>query len=119
MRGDAYADGQDQGRPGETCSVQKLRRRKKAIPSFERAVIALRHGCAAGETKSVPCHWCGRVGSIHWFITPRSVLGWVATLNLEFDHVVPEFLGGPPTAANLVLACRRCNRSRGWRAFNA
>lgn len=32
---------------------------------------------------------------------------------LECDHVVPLSRGGPTTLANLVTACRDCNRSKG------
>lgn len=41
------------------------------------------------------CHWCGReVG------------------RLEFDHVVPIKHGGSNGIDNIVMACRKCNRSR-------
>lgn len=31
----------------------------------------------------------------------------------EVDHVFPKSRGGPNTAANLVAACKPCNRSKG------
>lgn len=37
---------------------------------------------------------------------------------LEFDHVRPHAVGGPPTAENLRLACRAHN-AYAWRAFAA
>jgi 5-methylcytosine-specific restriction endonuclease McrA len=33
----------------------------------------------------------------------------------EVDHVAPRGRGGPTVAANLVAACRRCNREKGLR----
>ena len=39
------------------------------------------------------CVYCGRNGA-------------------EIDHVVPRREGGPSTRANLVLACRSCNRHK-------
>lgn len=32
--------------------------------------------------------------------------------HLHLDHLTPKSQGGPDTAENLVLACRRCNTSR-------
>jgi HNH endonuclease len=31
---------------------------------------------------------------------------------VEFDHVIPFSMGGPMTAENLRLSCRRCNREK-------
>lgn len=31
---------------------------------------------------------------------------------VEFDHVIPFSMGGPMTAENLRLLCRRCNREK-------
>ncbi|GAG48254.1 unnamed protein product, partial [marine sediment metagenome] len=33
----------------------------------------------------------------------------------EIDHLIPESKGGPTHPINLVLACQRCNRSKGVR----
>ena len=38
-----------------------------------------------------------------------------ATADLTIDHVVPRRHGGTDTAANLVVACRRCNGRKGGR----
>ena len=32
--------------------------------------------------------------------------------HLQLDHLTPKSLGGADEAANLVLACRRCNSAR-------
>ena len=45
--------------------------------------------------------------------------GWTCTYcgarTTEVDHVSPRALGGSSTPANLVAACRRCNREKGLR----
>lgn len=33
--------------------------------------------------------------------------------NLCFDHIIPKSKGGPDITSNLVLACRKCNSSKG------
>lgn len=82
--------------------------RKKAIPLAVRREVARRYGAsyeAGGGT--APCHYCGLIGRISW-----RQWYWV-TSEHEFDHVIPERLGGPSTADNIVLACRSCNRRKG------
>ena len=46
------------------------------------------------------CAWCGNAA-------------WRRDLTLE--HVLPRSAGGPTTAENALVACRRCNRARGSR----
>lgn len=89
--------------------------RKRAIPQATRRAVALRNGCRPGESAVAGCHWCGAEGRIYW--SRRSdgkPSGWV-TFSHELDHVVPEFVGGASDPDNIVLACRPCNRRRGWR----
>lgn len=76
----------------------------------------MRHGCEAGQTIAVGCHYCGKQGHIHWplLFSGRPSL-WVTFTDLEIDHVVPELHGGNASSDNLVLACRLCNRSKGAR----
>lgn len=95
------AHGRDQG------AVYK----KRAIPSAERRRIAERYGCTPGRTVPVTCHYCPATGSIIWMAHYPC---W-PMFTFELDHVIPEFRGGPSIAENLVLACRRCNRSKGAR----
>lgn len=82
--------------------------KKKAIPAASRRGIAAANGCAPLRTTDAVCHYCGAPGRIHWITA-----SWVWFEGLEMDHVVPEFHGGDSSPANLVLACRRCNRSKG------
>lgn len=83
--------------------------RKRAIPQAVRREVARRAGATPFGRHACECHYCGEPGVIYW-----PTQSWV-TFSLELDHVVAEFLGGPSTAENIVLACRPCNRSRGWR----
>lgn len=83
---------------------------KRAIPLASRRALAKAHGCQPLTAIDAKCHYCGAPGRIHW-ITPS----WVWFEALEMDHVHPESLGGTSEPQNLVLACRRCNRSKGAR----
>lgn len=91
-------------------SIKPQRFKKKAIPAASRRGLALANGAKPLETTDAACHYCGAPGRIHWIT--RS---WVWFENLEMDHVKPESLGGNSLPKNLVLACRRCNRSKGAR----
>lgn len=83
--------------------------KKRAIPQSARRAVAAFAGGRRGETTETQCVYCGEPGQIVW-------LGaWVRFPGLELDHHVPERLGGGNGPANIVLACRRCNRSRGHR----
>lgn len=82
--------------------------KKRAIPAASRRGLAMANGCLPFKTTDAACHYCSAPGRIHW-ITPS----WVWFEGLEMDHVRPEFHGGDSSPANLVLACRRCNRSKG------
>jgi hypothetical protein len=50
----------------------------------------------------------GRCGYCH---TPEILIG----MPLEFEHLLPEALGGPTVRENLWLACTRCNDYKGDR----
>lgn len=88
--------------------------KKAAIPERVRREVAKRAGAVPGETVPAQCTYCDAEGTINW---PRLSSGkpgsWVSFTGLELDHVHPEFHGGTATAENIVLACRRCNRSKG------
>lgn len=89
--------------------------RKAAIPNAVRREVALRYGCPPGGEIEVECHYCPRRAAIHWFtLSSGRPSSWV-WFGHELDHVIPEYLGGPTIAENIVLACRRCNRSKGAR----
>jgi hypothetical protein len=83
--------------------------KKARIPAAVRREVAAKYGAVVGVSKAVACHWCQEAeGLIHWWTTS----GWVSFQSLELDHLEPERMGGPTTAENIVLSCRRCNRSR-------
>lgn len=88
---------------------------KQRIPDSVRRDVATNYGCFIGQTVAANCHHCGATGKIHW-AGRATGKGYVAFSALEMDHLVPEFRGGQTTALNIVLACRRCNRSKGTNA---
>ena len=90
------------------------RRRRRLVNGGERAELARRYGFTPGSSGAVNCHYCEAEGHATWFFYGRSKVGWFAT-SLEIDHVVPLASGGTYEPSNLVLACRRCNRSKGCR----
>ncbi len=89
--------------------------RKQAIPNESRCELARRSGCEPGQYVDAACHYCGAPGRISWtWMRLDGTPGrWVTFPGLEIDHVYPEALGGSSEPENLVLACRRCNRSKG------
>lgn len=50
------------------------------------------------KAKSIRCHYCG-----------CPLCAETATR----EHIVPQSSGGSDDASNIVMACRRCNGSRG------
>mgnify|MGYP001967735241 CR=1 FL=1 len=52
------------------------------------------------------CQACGRS-------TPRSLRGTIDPCAPEIDHITPLSKGGPHTANNVQLLCRRCNGAKG------
>jgi hypothetical protein len=90
--------------------------RKATIPGRVKAAVVAALGAKPGTTTPVRCHYCGAAGEVWWPLTSTGKVGaHMVTTPLEFDHVIPEIAGGPTSPENLVLACRRCNRSKGWR----
>jgi hypothetical protein len=88
--------------------------RKLAIPQEVRQKVAQKYGCAPGAQIDAACYYCGTAGRIHWhkhFDGRPS--GWVSFPGLELDHLIAESTGGKTVCENIVLACRRCNRSKG------
>jgi 5-methylcytosine-specific restriction endonuclease McrA len=86
---------------------------KATIPQAVRRAVALAAGVQPGETRDVPCRYCGVLGRVTWFrLASGRPSAWVH-FEHELEHVVPEALGGATTAENVVLACRPCNRSKG------
>jgi hypothetical protein len=97
--------------------------RKLAIPLAARRAIAARYGCEPGGECVASCFYCDAPGSVHWFRLRNGRPGsWVYFAGLEIDHIEAESQGGETVAENLVLACRKCNRSkqtRQWADFFA
>lgn len=92
---------------------------RPAIPAAVRRTVALRYGAVPGEETPAQCQYCGAPGSIYW---PRLSSGkpgsWVQLLDLSFDHVISLTSGGCNySPENYVVACRRCNSSKGTRTL--
>ena len=92
-------------------------KRKVAVPQRVRMELAERYGCPAGGRVDLRCASCQRPGAMAWALPGirPSPIGWITLVGLEFDHVIPEHLGGETSAANLTVLCRRCNRVKGAR----
>ena len=86
------------------------------ITQAMRAAVAERLGCAAGECRQTACHYCGDLIVIDRTNVRRTrFLDRFGRSRPELDHVEPLYWGGPHTVENLVVACLRCNRSKGPR----
>jgi hypothetical protein len=98
--------------------MSRIIRKKLRIPPAVRREVATRYGAVPGTTVPIKCAYCGVAGRITWFQTRRdgSGRGWPAFAGFHMDHVVPEARGGAAVAANIVLACPRCNKTKGVRA---
>lgn len=88
---------------------------KRAIPESTRRAVARRDAAdmVAPGVYAASCCYCGKAGEIHW-----GSPSWVYFRNLELDHLHPEHLGGTGDPDNIVLACRRCNRSKGHKTVD-
>ena len=79
-----------------------------------RRAVAKRSGAEPGEVVDIECHYCGYIGRAHWRRLSSGKPGsWVTFEGLELDHVISVEEGGDTSEDNLVLACTRCNRSKG------
>ena len=87
--------------------------KKKYIPVDERNKVIDRDG--------TNCFYCGKggvsvPGCKHRVIEkePEEYLGTsIQYLVMHYDHIIPESKGGITCADNLVLACRKCNLTKG------
>lgn len=88
--------------------------KKRAIPAaVKRAVMQREVGEPREDWMDAKCFYCGAPGKISRFrLSSGRFSGHVALWGLEFDHLIPESKGGPAIVSNIVLACRRCNRSK-------
>jgi 5-methylcytosine-specific restriction endonuclease McrA len=91
---------------------------KRSIPLATRRAVAIKHGVdPSQEHATVYCWWCDTPGVSFWPRLRNGAPGsWVA-FTLELDHVLPESLGGTEDPDNIVLACPRCNHTKGNRIW--
>ena len=93
-----------------------MKYRKRSIPEATRRAVALAAGGIPGEETVANCHYCDAGGRIVWARLYSGRPGaWVIFPGLELHHAYPERLGGSGEPDNIVLACVRCNRSKGCR----
>lgn len=88
-----------------------MRRRKRAITGPVRREVCIRYGAALNQPVTAKCAYCDYESRIEWTNSAPSYP--VLSGLMEYDHVIPEALGGPTVADNLVLACKPCNRRKG------
>ena len=88
--------------------------KKKGVPDWLKKLVTIRD--------DYTCQLCGKVGErdcrsglayeykgyIDWDCTRK------ASVRFEFDHIIPEYLGGLTVESNIQLTCRKCNRSKGY-----
>jgi hypothetical protein len=80
---------------GEVLSKTKDGKLAKAIMRKTQRVIESRVSWAVYKRDGYKCRYCGRDG-----------------VPLTVDHVICWEVGGPSVPANLVAACRKCNKVR-------
>jgi 5-methylcytosine-specific restriction endonuclease McrA len=94
--------------------------RKATIPAAVRRAVYASYGLCEGAEASIRCAYCPAWGEVAWYENRNG--GWPTSNEMEFDHIIPEQLGGATAPQNFTLACRACNRAKGprspavWRA---
>lgn len=95
--------------------------KRHTIPMTTRLAVLLRDECV--------CQYCGKQGElINRYSKPTVVenptglslkglefYNGLEVIPFELDHIIPISEGGQTTEQNLILSCRRCNRSKGAR----
>lgn len=95
--------------------------KKAAIAEAARRAVAEKYGFprdSGAESHPAFCYYCNAEGSIYWRFLSTGRRGlWVHFSGLHLDHIVAEHEGGTNDPSNLILACRRCNSSKGTGDF--
>lgn len=108
-----WADHQRIDRPSKS-RISREGSRKIAISLATRRAVGKKYGCSPGSVVNAACYYCGSPGKVHWWtLADGRPSAWVTFPGLELDHLEPEGTGGESSSPNIVLACRRCNRSKG------
>lgn len=87
--------------------------RKECIPPEVRRKVAEVYGASESSPAQVECYYCGQPGVIKYVHIRDGCRPILRFGCLELDHFLPELDGGVTHASNIVLACRKCNRSKG------
>jgi len=82
---------------------------------YKKSLIKIHMRRAVLERDKGICQYCGKQGQPGHY--PDKVFEIINKKEVvfEIDHITPEFRGGKTIIDNLVLACRMCNRRKGWR----
>jgi len=87
---------------------------------FKKKPISERIKAAVTYRDNGICQNCGKKATIITEFGAVSYPRWRAYEKIDFDkvpfeigHIVPELYGGEAVMENLILLCRRCNRSLG------
>jgi hypothetical protein len=68
------------------------------------------------KLKSGDLEWSGAIREyVHEREDPKVCIYCGSADDLSYDHLIPRSRGGPDMADNVVMACRRCNSSKGDR----
>ncbi len=85
----------------------KLYFKKTLIPVHLRRAILIRDNNT--------CQYCGKAGKKGHYPDKVFEIIFGKEVAFEIDHIIPEFRGGKTILDNLILACRKCNRSKGYK----
>jgi 5-methylcytosine-specific restriction endonuclease McrA len=84
---------------------------------YKKAIIPIHLRIAVLSRDNYICQYCGKKGKPSNHYKPKAIeideFGRI--ISFEIDHIIPEFKGGKTVLNNLILACRKCNRSKGDR----
>lgn len=95
------------------CRFPREGSRKVSIPLAIRRAVAEKYKCPPGKTVDADCFYCGAPGQVSWMpLSDGRASSWVTFPGLELDHLEAEANGSEISKENIVLACRKCNRSK-------
>jgi DnaD/phage-associated family protein len=102
-------------------ALRERQRRRRARMKEEYGIvdssIPLENRLAVIERDKCKCQHCGKQG-VRPFPEASVVIDPEDDTPFEFDHMVPRTRGGSHDVDNLLLSCRRCNRSRNARELS-
>lgn len=87
---------------------------RRNIPAPVRREVAVREGVVPGETTILTCAYCPATTAATWPLNQNGTPSYWPMFGRGFglDHVIPVARGGAHEAANLVVACGKCNTAK-------